>query len=51
VDEHGPKDELEAAFAWFAEPKSLKFIQAADHFFAGALDEFEEAIRAIAGKG
>jgi alpha/beta superfamily hydrolase len=51
VDEHGPKDELETAFAWFAEPKSLKFIEAADHFFAGALDEFEETIRAIAGKG
>jgi alpha/beta superfamily hydrolase len=51
VDEHGPKDELEAAFAWFAEPKSLKFIEAGDHFFAGALDEFEETIRAIPSKG
>ena len=44
-------DFIASALAWFAEPKSLKFIQAADHFFAGALDEFEEAIRAIAGNG
>jgi alpha/beta superfamily hydrolase len=48
VDEHGPKAELEAAFAWFAEPKHLEFIEAGDHFFAGALDKLEEAILAIA---
>jgi len=49
VDEHGPKEELEAAFEWFAEPKRLEFIVAADHFFARALDRLEEAIVAIAG--
>jgi uncharacterized protein len=43
-DEFGPKKELEAAFQKFANPKRLEFIQAADHFFAGALDELEEAI-------
>lgn len=47
VDEHGPKEELEAAFQWFAEPKHLEFIEAGDHFFAGALDKLEEAIVAI----
>jgi alpha/beta superfamily hydrolase len=47
VDEHGPKEELEAAFEWFAEPKQLEFIEAGDHFFAGALDKLEEAIVAI----
>jgi alpha/beta superfamily hydrolase len=48
LDEHGPKAELEAAFQWFAEPKHLEFIGAGDHFFAGALDRFEDVIAAIA---
>ena len=47
-DEHGPAWELEAAFAEFAEPKHLEFIEAGDHFFEGALDELEAAIAAIA---
>jgi alpha/beta superfamily hydrolase len=48
IDEHGPKKELEAAFQGFAEPKRIQFIEAGDHFFAGALDRLEEAIVAIA---
>jgi hypothetical protein len=48
IDEHGPREEMEAAFQWFAEPKRLEFIAAEDHFFAGALDKLEEAIVAIA---
>ncbi len=44
IDEFGPKEELETAFQWFAEPKSLQFIDAADHFFSNALDQLEEAI-------
>ncbi len=47
-DEHGPREELEAAFQRFAEPKSLEFIEAGDHFFAGSLDRLEEAVAAIA---
>jgi uncharacterized protein len=47
IDEHGPREELEAAFQSFAEPKQLKFIEAGDHFFAGALDKLEEAIVAV----
>jgi uncharacterized protein len=47
VDEHGPKEELEAAFLNFAKPKQLQFIEAGDHFFAGALDELEAAVAAI----
>jgi alpha/beta superfamily hydrolase len=43
-DEHGPKLELEAAFAHFAEPKEIHWIEAQDHFFAGALDAFEAAV-------
>jgi alpha/beta superfamily hydrolase len=48
-DEFGPRREIEAAFEWFAEPKSLRFIEAKDHFFDGALDEFENAVAEIAG--
>jgi uncharacterized protein len=47
IDEHGPKEELEAAFVHFAEPKQLQFIEAGDHFFAGALDQLEAAVAAI----
>lgn len=50
IDEHGPMRELKAAFEWFAEPKALEFIEAEDHFFAGALDQFEAAIEAIGRK-
>jgi alpha/beta superfamily hydrolase len=48
LDVHGPREELEAAFQSFAEPKYLEFIEARDHFFDGALDELEAAITAIA---
>jgi alpha/beta superfamily hydrolase len=47
-DEHGPRPELEAVFAKFAEPKRLHFIEARDHFFAGALDELESVVRNLA---
>ncbi len=47
VDEHGPKDVLEGMFQSFAEPKSLTFITAQDHFFAGALEELEAVIAAL----
>jgi alpha/beta superfamily hydrolase len=43
-DEFGPRHELEKAFSQFAEPKQLIFIEAADHFFAGALDALEHAV-------
>jgi alpha/beta superfamily hydrolase len=46
-DIYGPKPEVEKAYDQFAEPKSIRFIQATDHFFAGALDEFETAIAAL----
>jgi alpha/beta superfamily hydrolase len=45
MDEFGPREELEAAFRGFAEPKRLEFIEAGDHFFAGGLDDLEEAIK------
>jgi alpha/beta superfamily hydrolase len=43
-DEHGPRPELETAFPAFADPKELHWVEARDHFFAGALDGFEEAV-------
>jgi uncharacterized protein len=46
-DEHGPKPELEAAFATFADPKRLDFIPADDHFFAGALETLEDLIAGL----
>jgi hypothetical protein len=47
VDEFSPRLAMEAAFNKFAEPKWLEFIEADDHFFAGALDKLEEAVTAI----
>jgi alpha/beta superfamily hydrolase len=47
-DEHGPRNEIEAVFEWVAEPKKLVFIEAGDHFFAGALGALEEEIRVLA---
>jgi hypothetical protein len=43
-DQYGPKAEFEAMFAEMAEPKEVRWVEAADHFFAGALDEFEAAV-------
>jgi uncharacterized protein len=43
-DQYGPRADFERAFAEWAEPKQLVWIEAADHFFAGALDGFEEAV-------
>ena len=43
-DQFAPRDEMEAIFATVAEPKQMIWIDAADHFFAGALDRLEETI-------
>jgi uncharacterized protein len=43
-DEYGPKPDLEALFAKLAEPKRLIWVEAEDHFFRNALDEFERQI-------
>jgi uncharacterized protein len=44
-DQFGPRAEFEEAYARFAEPKKLLWIEAADHFFAGALEELEEKVQ------
>ncbi|MDE3166163.1 MAG: hypothetical protein KGN36_10175, partial [Acidobacteriota bacterium] len=48
-DQYGPREELEAMYADFAEPKRVYWIEAQDHFFAGALHELEETVVAAAG--
>jgi alpha/beta superfamily hydrolase len=51
-DEFGPRPELEALYERLAEPKQLIWIEAADHFFAGALPEFEDRVyEASSGAG
>jgi len=47
-DQFGPREELEAFFRQLAEPKRLIWIEAADHFFTGALDDFERAVEGLA---
>jgi alpha/beta superfamily hydrolase len=49
-DQFAPRAEFEKAYAGFAEPKRVVWIEAADHFFAGALERVEEAARAATGK-
>ena len=49
-DEHGPKLDLERAFATFAEPKRLEWVPASDHFFKDALEAFEERVFAVAAE-
>jgi alpha/beta superfamily hydrolase len=44
-DQYAPRDEFERAYAGFAGPKQVVWIEAEDHFFAGALESVEEAAR------
>jgi alpha/beta superfamily hydrolase len=46
-DQYGPQADLEQMFDSFAQPKRLVWIEAQDHFFAGALDQLEEQVRLI----
>ena len=47
-DEFGPRPEMEEVYARLGEPKQLIWIEAADHFFAGALEQLEEAVKSAA---
>ena len=46
-DVFGPLPEIQALVAGLAEPKQLITVPAADHFFAGALDALEDAIKSL----
>jgi alpha/beta superfamily hydrolase len=43
-DNFGPRPEFEKFYETVAEPKQLEWIEAADHFFKDALDEYEAAV-------
>jgi alpha/beta superfamily hydrolase len=49
-DQYGPRAELDAAYARWAEPKRIEWIEAADHFFSGALDALEERVERVAAE-
>jgi alpha/beta superfamily hydrolase len=44
-DIFGPREEVEALFAALAEPKLLHWVEGADHFFTGKLDEVQTTLR------
>lgn len=46
-DEFGSVEQMREFFDSLAEPKRLLFVEAGDHFFAGALDAFEAAVASI----
>ena len=43
-DQYGSVPAMEAYFAALPDPKTLKWVEAADHFFAHGLEAFEEAV-------
>jgi hypothetical protein len=47
ADQYGPREALEAAFETFGPPKRLEFVEAGDHFFAGALDRLEDVVASL----
>lgn len=44
-DEFGSQTEVQALFDLLAEPKQIHWVEGADHFFAGKLDEVQEVVR------
>lgn len=48
-DEFGPREAMQSYFDSLNGEKRLRFVEAQDHFFAGALDEFEQAVLEEAG--
>jgi uncharacterized protein len=46
-DNFGPREQLDTLYAQLAGPKRILWIEAADHFFDGALDSLEHAVAEI----
>jgi alpha/beta superfamily hydrolase len=44
-DRFGPQSQIEAAMAMAASPKEMVWVEGADHFFVGKLDQVQRAIR------
>ncbi len=47
-DQFGPRPAIEALYQRLPEPKMLRWVEGADHFFAGALDSLEEQVHETA---
>jgi len=43
-DVYGPRPRVEQLFASLAEPKEIHWVEGADHFFTGRLDEAQRAV-------
>ncbi|MFN3324662.1 MAG: alpha/beta hydrolase [Bryobacteraceae bacterium] len=50
-DEFGPKPELETALKEATPPVEMHWVEARDHFFAGALEEFEATVASLGSAG
>jgi alpha/beta superfamily hydrolase len=46
LDQFGSRDKVEELYAELPEPKRVVFVEEADHFFAGKLNEADAALRA-----
>ncbi len=46
-DQYGSVEQIESIVAPLPEPKRLVLVEAQDHFFAGALDVLEEAVKTL----
>jgi alpha/beta superfamily hydrolase len=47
-DQYAPVADVEAMYPKVADPKQLHWIEADDHFFAGALEQLEETVARVA---
>jgi len=47
-DQYGPVADLQALFDGLSQPKQLVLVEAQDHFFAGGLEQLEEAVAKLA---
>jgi alpha/beta superfamily hydrolase len=45
LDQYSPQEKLREVVAAAAEPKELRLVHAADHFFEGHLPELQDAIQ------
>lgn len=50
-DQYGPRPAMQSYFDGLAGDKQLLWVEAKDHFFAGALDEFEAAVKGLESPG
>lgn len=48
-DEFGPRNELQAWYNRLWGPKEMHWVEAQDHFFGGALEEYERVVRSVSG--